>query len=343
MQTRKQWRDQMIENALDPDLPIIDSHHHLWMSSPAEPWEPYTPQDMAKDIETCGHNVVATIYTDSHANYRTSGPDVLKVVGETEFADSVARQAQAGHELPTGMCAAIVAHADLTLGAEAGEVLDAHIAASSRFRGIRHMTAFDVDLPPVYGATEPGIMASPAFRAGFAELAKRGLTFDAWAFQPQLPELVDLSNTFPDANIVVNHLGGPLAIGRFVGRRDEAFAQWKRDMALLARNTNVSLKLGGINMSQTGMDATDALRPHSSAETARLQRDHILTAIDLFGPSRCMFESNFPVDMRSISYTLIWNAFKRITADLSSEDRTALFAGTAARVYRMGSVEGVGA
>lgn len=338
MTTRKQWRDQANEMALEPDLPIIDAHHHIWLTPPLEPWEAYKVDAITADMENCGHTILATVYTDSHAHYRTDGPQAMRVVGETEYANSVADAAQARGSAAAGLCAAIVTHADLLLGAAVGDVLDAHMAASKRFKGIRYMTAIDPDLPPVYGATEAEIMNRPIFREGVAELVKRGLSLDTWMFQPQLPELLDLARVIPDANIILDHTGGPLAIGRFAGRRDEAFAQWKRDMARLAQCPNVSVKLGALNMTQTGMDATKEQQPHSSEETARIQRDHILTAIDLFGPERCMFESNFPVDMHAISYTLLWNAFKRMTADLSADDRHALFAGTAARVYRMEDV-----
>lgn len=339
MMTRKQWRDQVIEEALEPDLPIIDAHHHIWLTPPLEPWEAYRADAVMADMEGCGHNIVATVYTDSHAHYRPSGPESMRVVGETEYADSVADAAQARGGAVAGLCAAIVTHADLLLGASVGDVLDAHIAASERFRGIRYMTAIDPDLPPIYGATESEIMNRPIFREGFAQLVKRGLSLDTWMFQPQLPEVIELARAFPDANIILDHGGGPLGIGRFAGRRTEAFAQWKRDMAVLSECSNVSVKLGALNMTQTGMDATDEPQPRSSEDTALNQRDHILTAIDLFGPNRCMFESNFPVDMHAISYTLLWNTFKRVTADLSIHDRRALFAGTAARVYRMENVD----
>ena len=332
---RTEWRNQVVEAALDPDLPIIDAHHHIWTASPAEPWEPYGPEELIADKSRSGHNVIGTVYVDSHANYADSGPEHLRVVGETEFAGSLGDECAARGGGAAGVCAGVVTHADLTLGAEVGEVLDAHLATSARFRGIRHMTAIDKDLPPVYGATEFGIMGRPEFRAGFAELARRGLSFDAWLFHPQLPELIDLARAFPDANIVLDHTGGPIGVGRFAKDRKMAFAGWKRDMAELAKCGNVSVKLGGLNMSYSAMDATDAAKPNSSQKTADLQRGHILTAIDLFGPDRCMFESNFPVDMRSISYDLVWNSFKRMVEDFSSEDRKALFASTAKRVYRL--------
>jgi L-fuconolactonase len=335
---RKAWRDQVIEEALEPDLAIIDAHHHIWATAPVEPWEPYDGAALIADKTGAGHNVVATVYVDSHANYRTDGPQELRVVGETEFADELAEQGMALGGGAEGICAGIVAHADLMLGARVGEVLDAHVAASRRFRGIRFMTAIDPDLPPIYGATEPGLMMEARFRTGFAELARRGLSFDAWLFQPQIPELIDLAAAFPETTIILDHLGGPLGIGRYADRRGDAFAEWKRDMSRLARFSNVSVKLGALNMIFTGMDAIELPRPHTSLETANLQRDHVLTAIDLFGPERCMFESNFPVDMRSISYTLLWNSFKRVTADLAAHERAALFAGTAKHVYGLDDV-----
>ena len=332
--TRDEWRNQVREAALEPDLPIVDSHHHIWASTPAEPWEPYPAEALIRDKATTGHNVIATVYVDSHANYRDSGPDHLRVVGETEFAAGLGDDCEARGGKAAGVCAAVVSHADLLLGAAVGEVLDAHIAASPRFRGIRHMTAIDPDLPPIYGATEPGIMMRPAFRAGFAELARRGLSFDAWMFHPQLPELVDLARAFPEANIILDHTGGPIGVGRFAGKEDETYAGWKKDMAAIARCPNVSVKLGGLNMSYTALDATDAPAPNSSEKTAALQGRYIRTTIDLFGPDRCMFESNFPVDMRSISYDLVWNSFKRIVADMTRQEKELLFAGTARRVYR---------
>jgi predicted TIM-barrel fold metal-dependent hydrolase len=334
--TGKQWRDQVIEDALEPELPIIDAHHHIWAASPAPAFEAYDAEALYADKADAGHNIIATVYVDSHANYRSDGPEPFRVVGETEFAESVAEQANRRGGRVAGACAAIVSHADLLLGAAVGEVLDAHILASSRFRGIRHMTAIDPDLPPIYGATEPGIMMRPAFREGFAELGKRGLTFDAWLFQPQLGEVVDLARAFPGSAIVLDHLAGPLGIGRYASRRDEAFGEWKRGMAELAKSPNVVVKLGALNMVFTGL-APDigAARPHGSEEMARLQRDHILTAIDLFGPDRCMFESNFPVDMLLTSYSLVWNSFKRVTRELGEAERAALFAGTARRVYRI--------
>ncbi|MET0660240.1 MAG: amidohydrolase family protein [Steroidobacteraceae bacterium] len=328
----QQWRDQVVEAPLDADLPIVDAHHHIWTSSPAPGYDRYLGDDLLEDMTGSGHNIVATVYVDSHSNYRADGPEHLRAVGETETAHALAENA-CREEPAAGLCSAIVPHANLLLGANVGEVLDAHRAASPRFRGIRHMTAFDPELPPIYGATAAGIMMQPEFRKGFGELAARGLSFDAWLFHSQLSEFVDLARCFPDTTIVLDHLGGPIGIGRYADPR-AGFDAWKEALAQAAACPNVVLKLGSLNMSYTGMDATGAARPMTSTEMAQRWRGHILTAIDLFSPARCMFESNFPVDKVSTSYGVLWNGFKRLTADFSPAERSDLFERVARRTYR---------
>jgi len=336
MSSRKQWRDQVQEPALEPSLPIIDAHHHIWNRAPPEPFEAYEAEAFLVDKTGSGHNVVGSVLVDSHSNYRTDGPEIMRVVGETENAERVAVNALSRGGRFAGACAGIVPHADLCLGREVGTVLDAHLAASPRMRGIRHMTAFDFDLPPIYGATRTGILLEKRFREGFAQLAPRGLSFDAWLFHPQLAELIDLAHSFPETSVVLDHCGGPIGIGRYAARRAEGFQEWKGSMAALAACANVSVKIGALNMSFTALDATDKAKPHTSQEMAVLQRDIVLGTIDLFGPARCMLESNFPVDMVSTSYVLLWNCFKRITSQYSAAERTELFFGTANRVYRLG-------
>lgn len=336
MSLRKLWRDQVQEPALEPELRIIDAHHHIWESAPPEPYEAYNAEAFLVDKATSGHNVVASVLVDSHSNYRTDGPQTMRVVGETENAERIAVDALRRGAKFAGACAGIVPHADLCLGGEVGAVLDAHLTASSRMRGIRHMTAFDFDLPPIYGATTSGIMSDKKFREGLAQLAPRGLSLDAWLFHPQLPELLDLAHCFPGTSIVLDHCGGPIGIGRYAARRAEGFQEWKNSMTALAACPNVSVKIGALNMSFTALDATHKARPHDSQEMAALQRDIVLSTIDLFGPARCMLESNFPVDMVSTSYVLLWNCFKRLTAGYSADERADLFFGTANRVYRLG-------
>jgi L-fuconolactonase len=325
------------ESALEPDLPIVDSHHHMWIVPPAAGLVPYDPEAVLRDKIDSGHNIVATVYVDARSQYRTYGPDAFRVVGETEFVDGVAEEGVRRGGRAAGVCAAIIAHADLALGAAVGEVLDAHVAASGRFRGIRFMTAYDSELA-LHAMAEPGVAARADFRDGFKELVKRGLSFDAWLLQTQLSEVMGLASAYPDANIILDHLGGPLGIGRFATKRSESFFEWRRDMKSLANYDNVTVKIGGMNMGLSGLAPNENMLTGTSENLARLQRDHVLTAIDLFGPARCMFESNAPVDTHTISYGVTWNSFKRITADFSQKDRAQLFAGTAIRAYRLNDV-----
>ncbi|MHA3791113.1 amidohydrolase family protein [Sphingomonas sp. YL-JM2C] len=332
--SRKAWRDQVVETALEPEVEIIDAHHHVWESTPFPPFDPYDDTDLLTDKTRSGHRILGTVFVDSHTSYRTDGPEALRVVGETEYAERIAEQALARGGAEAGICAAIAPSADLRLGAAVGDVLDAHAAATRRLRGIRHMTAYDADVPASHVNGE-AVMMRDDFRAGFAELVKRDLGFEAWLLQPQLPEVIDLARSFPDGRIVLNHLGGPLAIGRFAADPKASFAAWKADMAILAACPNVSIKIGGLNMGMAGVDAAGRDTPLTSAELAAAQRDHILTAIDLFGPARCMFESNVPVDTHHASYTVIWNVFKRLSRDFSADERARLFKGTAMDFYRI--------
>ncbi len=331
---RDAWRNQVMEDAIEPDLPIIDAHHHIWENEPFPPFDHYDENDLFADKTDSGHRIVGTVYVDSHTSYRIDGPEHLRVVGETDYAERVAQAGIARGGAYAGVCCAIAPRADLLLGTQVCEVLDAHAQATSRFRGIRHMTAHDIDVP-ASAATGANVMMQPAFREGFAELDRRGLSFDAWLLQPQLPEVIDLARQFPETTIILNHLGGPLAIGRFADHCDEAFASWRSDMATLATCQNVRVKLGGLNMGMAGVDALARDVPFTSVEMAAAQRDYILTAIDLFAPERAMFESNVPVDTHGAAYGVIWNAFKRNTADFTPQERQRLFYGTALEAYRI--------
>ena len=241
------------------------------------------------------------------------------------------------------VAAAIVGHADLTLGASVEDVLQAHLAASpSRFRGIRQSAAEDSD--PAFVRTGPrpprARFGDPAFRKGFARLEKLGLVFDAWLYHPQLPDLIELARTFPQTQIVLNHAGGPLGIGGYAQERDAHFANWQRSIRTLAREANVTVKLGGLGMRLNGFGFHEAARPPDSGTLARAWRPHVETCIEAFGANRCMFESNFPVDQISCSYRTLWNAFKRLASGCTASEKAALFAGTARRVYRIGEETG---
>lgn len=313
----------MTETVLEPGLPIIDPHHHLW----DHPTSRYMDEELRDDTGS-GHNVVRTVFVECGSAYRTDGPDSFRPVGETDFV--VAAD-------PDGFIAGIVGFADLT-GPDVADVLDAHVeAGGGRFRGIRHVNAFDPspDIRKSHTSPPPGLLALPAFRAGFAALGRAGLSFDAWLYHPQLPELTALACAHPDVSIVLDHLGGPLGIGPYTGRRDDVLDGWRKSMDDVAACENVVLKLGGIGMPIFGLDFHKQPGDTTSVQLADAWGDEIRWCIERFGVDRCMFESNFPVDKASCSYLVLWNAFKRITADASPSDKAALFHDTAARVYAL--------
>ena len=326
------WLAQVQEDILEPELPICDPHHHLWDHAQSR----YLLDELLADVDS-GHNVVSTVFMECAAMYRASGPDALRPLGETEFVNGIAAMSASGGYGEGRMCAAIVGFVDLTLGAAAGDALDAHMAASGRFRGIRHASGWDASDTVRNSHTNPtqGLLADETFRAGFRELGKRGLTFDAWLYHTQLPKLVDLARSFPHQPIVLDHFGGPLGIGPYEGRRAEIFERWKTDVAALAECPNVVAKLGGLVMPINGFGFHKRDKPATSDELAAATRDYYLHMIDRFGPDRCMFESNFPVDKQSCSYPVLWNSFKKIAAGCSASEKAALFHDTAVRVYRV--------
>jgi predicted TIM-barrel fold metal-dependent hydrolase len=236
-------------------------------------------------------------------------------------------------------CAGIVGFADLNLGAPVEAVLEAHLAVSGgRFRGIRHITAFDPSgaIRPSHTNPPPQLLGEARFREGFARLKGLGLSFDAWLYHPQIPELTELARAFPDQPIVLDHVGGPLGIGPYGGKRDEIFPQWRESIRALAQCPNVCIKLGGLGMKIIGYEFHKRTRPPDSQELADLWRPYIETCIEAFTPQRCMFESNFPVDKVSGSYHVCWNAFKRLASGASAREKAALFHDTAATFYRLG-------
>ncbi len=326
------WLALVTEDPLDPERPIIDPHHHLWDDAR----NPYLLDELLADTAS-GHRVVATVFVECLSMYRRDGPPALRPVGETEFVEAVATESARRGDA-TRVAAGIVGFADLTRGDAVDEVLAAHVAvAPQRFRGIRHAAGWDPNEGVRHSHTNPppGLLALPSFRAGFRRLARYGLTFDAWLYHHQIRELTALAHACPDVTIVLDHFGGPLGIGPYEGKRDEIVRQWRQDIAELARCPNVVAKLGGINMPVNGFGWHRRPRPPGSEELVAATGDYYRRTIECFGPTRCMFESNFPVDRQSCSYGVLWNAFKRIARDFSAEEQAAMFHDTAARVYRL--------
>jgi L-fuconolactonase len=350
----------MTEPILEPDLPIIDPHHHLWDLSakffpPESPLEHgyyrvarrasrYLLPELLADLQS-GHNIRATVFVQCRSMYRAAGPEAYKPVGETEFANGIAAMSASGTYGATQICAGIVSHVDLTIGAAAREVLEAHVrAAGGRLRGIRHFASYDAD-PAVLGPlarTPGGLYLSKTFRSGFAQLGKLGLSFDAWLLEPQLPELIDLARSFPDQAIILDHVGTPLGIASYENRRAERFPMWRDSIRKLASMPNVSVKLGGLAMSFCNFPSFLQQPPAASSQLAKEWRPYLETVIDAFGPNRCMFESNFPVDRGGCSYAVLWNAFKLFAADCSADEKKALFYGNAKRVYKLNFQDAIG-
>jgi predicted TIM-barrel fold metal-dependent hydrolase len=214
-------------------------------------------------------------------------------------------------------------------------------AGGGRFRGVRHSAGYDAD--PAIGNSgsgiEPLLYRRADFRAGLARLSALGLSFDAWLYHPQLSDVIELARAFPATPIVMGHVGGFLGYGPYSGRRAEALAAWKRSMAELATCPNVVVKLGGMVNRGAAFDFHAAPAPPTSEVIANAWRPSVEPCIEMFGANRCMFESNFPVDKMAIGYAALWNAFKRIAAGASQAEKRALFAGTAARIYRLGDVD----
>lgn len=330
---RNEWLALHREDAIEPELPIIDAHHHIWDA----PRPRYMPEEFIADIANCGHTIAATVYVDCRSMYRSSGPDHLKAVGEVEFANGVAAMGASGAYGATRLCAAIVSHVDLR-DPNAEETLEAMIAAGGgRFRGIRQVSTWDPD-PGVIApsAVKPrDLLRQDDFRRGFALLAKLGLSFDAFVYHHQLDDVANLAAAFPDTRIIVDHVGGPLGIGRFQACRDDVLRDWSEAIQRLSAHPNVSVKIGGMGMRMFGFGFEGLAVPPDSTTLADAWRPYVETCISTFGTSRAMFESNFPPDKGSCSYGTLWNVFKRICGGASTDEKAALFAGTARALYKI--------
>ena len=335
--TNQNWLDQVQEEALEPELPIIDPHHHLWDQKVGRVNPKYFLEEMLEDTNS-GHNIVATVFIECGAMFRADSPDHLKPLGETEFVNGIAAQSASGIYGPTRVAAGIVGTMDWRRGAGVAEILDQHITlGSGRFRGIRVGATWDASSDVENHRTEPpqGLYSDPVFRDAFAELAKRDLSFEAWCYHPQIPGLADLARAHPHNRIVLDHFGGPIGIGPYADKKDEVFEEWKVNLADLATCENVVAKLGGLNMEVNGFDWHKNPKPPTSEELCEATRPFFEYTIEQFGPERCLFESNFPVDKLSCSYIVCWNSFKRLTANYSSNEKALMYHDVAKRVYKL--------
>jgi L-fuconolactonase len=324
------WLAQRREEIIEPDFPIVDPHHHLWDRQEHR----YLLDQLLADTGS-GHNLTQTVFIECGSMYRAEGPVEMKPVGETEFVNGTSAMSASGQYGKTRLCAGIVGHADLRLGDGVARVLEAQIAAGDgRFRGIRHSVTWDASDALSKARTNPpkGQMLDATWRAGFARLAPLGLTFEAWLYHTQLLELADLARAYPQTTIILNHVGGPIGVGPYKDKKAETFAQWQAGIAEVGKCQNVVVKLGGLGMLMGMFDFYDRETPPSSTELATAYAPYIETCIAAFGPDRSMFESNFPPDAASSSYAILWNAFKRLAANYSANEKAMLFSGTAKRV-----------
>lgn len=328
----KEGRDEPI---LEPDLPIIDSHHHLFDRAHLR----YMVDDYLEDARL-GHNIVATVYVETQAMVRTWGPETLRPVGEVEFANGVGAMCASGSCGPCRVAAAIVGFADMLLGDGVAETLDASMqAAPGRFRAVRQIAISHPNPEALRFLTHQppqGLLQSDAFLAAFRHIGSRGLVFDTCVLHHQLPELSELAARHPGTPIVLNHAGPAMRrLEKDPARREGIFHDWRRNMAELARNPNVFCKIGGLGTSYWDFGFTEREDPVGYLELATAWRPFVEAAVEVFGPDRCMAESNFPNDGRSCGFVPLWNALKHILKDHSADEKRAIFSGTARSVYRM--------
>lgn len=329
-----EWAALRAEEPLEPELPIIDPHHHLWDDERGR----YLLDEFLVDLNA-GHNIVSTVYVDAAAMFRKDGPVEEQPIGEVEFVNGVAAMGASGRYGGTRVCAAIVGLADLRLGDRVEAVLEKLAAAGNgRFRGIRHGVIWDAGnaarFQPAWRQAPKGLMADDDYRRGLARLHAMGFSYDAWQYHTQLPELAGMLRAVQsEGKVIINHVGCPLGVPPYNGRREEIFATWSKDIRALAQFPNVAVKVGGLGMLYCGWDFHLRNVPPTSLELGDAWRPYIETCIEAFGVDRCMMESNFPVDKQSSSYSALWNALKRVTESYSPDEKRALYHDTAARAY----------
>ncbi|MCY4657213.1 MAG: amidohydrolase family protein [Gammaproteobacteria bacterium] len=328
----EEWRDLVKEDIVEPNRRIIDTHHHLW-STPSF-WGKYELPDLWKDTGS-GHNIEKTVFIDCRSNYRKDGPEHLRPIGETEYVAQVA--AESATDPGQATISAIIGHANMNLGRAVGEVMEAHEAAGNGlFRGIRHAGPSDTTGTLTNaGSGRPCPYTEPAFQEGVRTIGEMGYTYDTWHFFHQNKEYLELAKSAPGTTMILDHFGTPLGVGAYEGKQDEIFPIWAADIAEIAKCPNVVAKLGGLAMPDNGFGWDRRDTPPTSDEFAEAQQRYYLHTIECFGPDRCMFESNFPVDKLSISYQVMWNGMKKIVADFSESEKDAMFYTNAERVYKL--------
>ena len=319
------------EPVIEPDLPIVDAHHHLWDRC----GDRYLLDELLQDVN-CGHNIRASVYIEADAMHRKHGPEAMRSLGETEFANGMAAMSASGLYGDTQLCAAISTNVDLRLGDGVRPVLEAHKAAAPlRLRGVRHRVAYEASMDWRPQSATPGLLNDEEFRKGYACLSEYGFLFEAWIFSTQLDNLIALADAFPETTIVLNHVGGLIGVGVHEDRFEDVLSEWRQQIVRLAQRPNVICKLGGLGMAITGFDFAARPQKTASTEIAATWKPILDYCIEQFGVDRCMFESNFPPDRQTCSYRSLWNIFKLATQDRTAAEREKLFSGTACRIYQI--------
>lgn len=327
------WLATLQEEVLEPALPIIDPHHHLWVRSGYT----YLMPELAADLES-GHNIVATVFAECHSMYRQEGPKEARSLGETEFVRGQAAMSASGTFGHARACDAMFGNVDLTLGSAVEPILEQHVAASGgRFRGVRISSGWHADEKVGNVTEQPNLLIDPRVSEAAAVLSRMGLSLDCWLYHPQLAEVAQLADAHPELTIILNHVGSPILGGPYRGKTGEVFKDWKAAIVQTSKRQNVFVKLGALPIRMPSFEGDRSLPP-GSEEVAAAWRPWMETCIEAFGPARSMYESNFPVQKRWCSYQVCWNAFKRISASSSASEKTDLFAGAAARAYQLENV-----
>jgi len=319
--------------AVEADLSVIDSHHHLWIKK----GQRYLMDEFEADVAACGHDVVASIFAECNAEYRSSGPREMQPVGEAEFVRVEANKSATGTMANKRLCTAFIGAADLSIGAAVDDVLQAlEEASAGRFRGIRCAVYWDPDLSLNLGLrpyAAQGVLLDKTFRQGFRKLADRGLIYDAWQYEPQLPELCNLADAFPDTTMVVNHCGGPVGVNAYA--TSDRFERWRRAICEVARRPNTQMKLSGLAAKRIGLGLENRTTPATAIELAAVWRPYVEACIEAFGAQRCIWGSNYPVEASLCDYGTLIDAYKLATGACSDAEKEAIFSGNATRTYSL--------
>ena len=328
------WLATLQEDVIEPELPIIDPHHHLWIRNGYT----YLMPELAADLAS-GHNIVATVYAECHSMYRKSGPKEQRSLGETEFVRGQAAMSASGEFGEARACDVMFGNVDLTFGSAVEPILEQHIGASGgRFRGVRVSSGWHEDSKIGNVSAEPNLLMDPRVNQAVAIASGMGLSLDCWLYHTQLDEVAQLADAHPEMTIILNHVGTPILGGPYKGKSDEVFKEWKAAIVRVSNRENVLVKLGALPIRMPGFEGNRSVPP-GSKEVAAAWRPWMETCIEAFGSARSMYESNFPVQKRWCSYQVCWNAFKRLSAGASASEKADLFFGAAARAYKIDNLE----